>query len=121
LLAHILLLLLPCCALPPVLYSGTHELQSNSSNTRDKGKESRPPGSEMATTAPTVRKAAFTDKAPAPLPVFSQAIIANGIIYVSGNVGIDPATGKLVDGGVRATAVCLFWELSLVDELERSS
>lgn len=107
-LAHILLLILPCCALPPVSYSGTHELQSNSSKTRDKGKESRPPGSEMATTAPTVRKATFTDKAPAPLPVFSQAIIANGIIYVSGNVGMDPATGMLVDGGVRARAVCLF-------------
>ncbi|KAF9882508.1 hypothetical protein CkaCkLH20_00544 [Colletotrichum karsti] len=39
-----------------------------------------------------------TKNAPAPLPVFSQAIIANNIIYVSGNVGMNPATGKLEEG-----------------------
>lgn len=40
----------------------------------------------------------FTTKAPAPLPAFSQAIKANNMVYVSGNVGIDPATGKLQEG-----------------------
>ncbi|KAK1638875.1 Endoribonuclease L-PSP/chorismate mutase-like protein [Colletotrichum phormii] len=40
----------------------------------------------------------FTDKAMKPLPVFSQAIKANNILYVSGNVGMDPVTGKLADG-----------------------
>lgn len=39
-----------------------------------------------------------TKNAPAPLPIFSQAIIANNIVYVSGNVGIDPSTGKLQEG-----------------------
>ncbi|OHF04454.1 hypothetical protein CORC01_00306 [Colletotrichum orchidophilum] len=40
----------------------------------------------------------FTAKAPAPLPIFSQAIKANNIVYVSGNVGMEPDTGKLADG-----------------------
>lgn len=39
-----------------------------------------------------------TKNAPAPLPVFSQAIIANNVIYVSGHVGMDPSTGKLEEG-----------------------
>ncbi|KXH39124.1 aminotransferase [Colletotrichum salicis] len=37
----------------------------------------------------------FTDKAMKALPVFSQAIKANNILYVSGNVGMDPVTGNL--------------------------
>lgn len=40
----------------------------------------------------------YTTKAPEPLPVFSQAIVANNIVYVSGNVGMDPNTGKLKEG-----------------------
>lgn len=49
----------------------------------------------------------LTDKAPAPLPgIYSQAIIANGVVYCSGAVGMDPATGKLVEGDVKARTVC---------------
>lgn len=33
-------------------------------------------------------------------PLFSQATIHNGTVFVSGNVGIIPATGKLVEGSV---------------------
>lgn len=33
-------------------------------------------------------------------PLFSQAIIHNGTVYVSGNIGIVPATGKVVEGTV---------------------
>ncbi|KAL2397064.1 hypothetical protein ABEF95_001366 [Exophiala dermatitidis] len=33
-------------------------------------------------------------------PLFSQAIIHNGTVYVSGNIGIDPASGKLVEGNI---------------------
>ncbi|KAM6532433.1 hypothetical protein FSOLCH5_001857 [Fusarium solani] len=49
----------------------------------------------------------FTAKAPAPLPAFSQAIKANNMVYVSGNVGIDPATGKLQEGAAAQTAQIL--------------
>ncbi|CAG8895667.1 unnamed protein product [Penicillium egyptiacum] len=48
----------------------------------------------------------LTDKAPKPLPgIYSQAIIANGVVYCSGAVGLDPATGQLVDGDVKARTV----------------
>ncbi|EXJ85099.1 endoribonuclease L-PSP [Capronia epimyces CBS 606.96] len=33
-------------------------------------------------------------------PLFSQAIVHNGTVYVSGNIGLVPATGKIVEGSV---------------------
>jgi 2-iminobutanoate/2-iminopropanoate deaminase len=41
------------------------------------------------------RKAVSTDAAPAALGPYSQAIIAGGVVFCSGTVGIDPATGVL--------------------------
>lgn len=35
-------------------------------------------------------------------PTYSHAVRLNDIIYVSGQIGIDPATGRLVDGGQTA-------------------
>uniref|UniRef100_A0A8H7KEY7 Uncharacterized protein n=1 Tax=Bionectria ochroleuca TaxID=29856 RepID=A0A8H7KEY7_BIOOC len=49
----------------------------------------------------------FTENAPAPLPVFSQAIVANNIVYVSGNVGMKPSTGKLEEGVAAQTTQIL--------------
>jgi len=37
-----------------------------------------------------------------PVGPFSQAIAAGGCLYVSGQVGQDPATGKMVEGGIVA-------------------
>ncbi|GAM43675.1 L-PSP endoribonuclease family protein [Talaromyces pinophilus] len=52
----------------------------------------------MATKTPVL-----TEKAPKPLPgIYSQAIIANGVVYCSGAVAMDAETGKLVDGDVKA-------------------
>ncbi|KAJ5955294.1 hypothetical protein N7501_009573 [Penicillium viridicatum] len=49
------------------------------------------------------KTAILTDKAPKPLPgIYSQAIVANGVVYCSGAVPMDPATGKLIDGAVKA-------------------
>ncbi len=45
------------------------------------------------------REAVFTDKAPRPVGPYSQAIIAGGcFVFVSGQIPIDPETGKLVEG-----------------------
>ena len=41
-----------------------------------------------------------TDKAPKAIGPYSQAIEANGVLYISGQLALDPATGKLVDGGI---------------------
>lgn len=47
----------------------------------------------------------FTDKAPKPLPVFNQAIVANGFVYTSGSIAQDPETGKVIDGDIQAHTV----------------
>lgn len=41
-----------------------------------------------------------TSKAPAPVGPYSQAVVANGFVFLSGSLGLDPVTGKLVDGGI---------------------
>ncbi len=65
-----------------------------------------------------------TDKAPAAVGPYSQAVrIAHmfpsgegHIIYSSGQVGLDPATGKLVTGGIEAEARQAFANLAAVVE-----
>ena len=47
-----------------------------------------------------------------PVGPFSQAIEAGGFIYLSGQVGQDPATGKLVAGGIAAETERIFRNLS---------
>ena len=42
-----------------------------------------------------------TTKAPAAIGPYSQAIEANGIVFVSGQLPIDPATGEFAQGGVK--------------------
>ena len=42
-----------------------------------------------------------TESAPAAIGPYSQAIRANGFVYVSGQIPIDPQTGEFVAGGVR--------------------
>ena len=49
-----------------------------------------------------------------PVGPFSQAIEAGGFIYFSGQIGQDPATGKVVEGGIVAETERLFLNLSLV-------
>lgn len=43
-------------------------------------------------------KAIYTDKAPAAIGPYSQAIQAGDFIYVSGQIGVDPASGEVADG-----------------------
>lgn len=52
------------------------------------------------------KSAVLTRNAPPPLAgILSQAIIANGMVYCSGATGVDPATGELVKGDVKAQTV----------------
>jgi 2-iminobutanoate/2-iminopropanoate deaminase len=46
-------------------------------------------------------KAIHTSNAPAAIGPYSQAIEVNGFIFASGQIPIDPETGKLVSGGIR--------------------
>lgn len=48
-----------------------------------------------------MKKIIATDKAPAAVGAYSQAIEANGTLYISGQLPMNPATGKIVEGGVK--------------------
>lgn len=43
-----------------------------------------------------------TDKVPAPIGPYSQAVIANGFLFASGQIAFDPATGALVLDSIQA-------------------
>jgi 2-iminobutanoate/2-iminopropanoate deaminase len=45
-----------------------------------------------------------THEAPAAIGPYSQAVRANGIIFLSGQIALDPKTGELVSGDVAAEA-----------------
>ena len=46
-------------------------------------------------------KAVSTTKAPAAIGPYSQAIEANGFVYASGQLPIDPTTGQFPEGGIK--------------------
>ncbi|MBR0438553.1 MAG: RidA family protein [Clostridia bacterium] len=46
----------------------------------------------------------YTDKAPAAIGPYSQAMITGGLLFTSGQIGIDPATGEVVEGGIEEQA-----------------
>ena len=48
-----------------------------------------------------MKKVVHTDHAPKAVGPYSQAIETNGTLYISGQVPIDPATGKFVEGGIK--------------------
>jgi len=45
-----------------------------------------------------MKKIINTENAPAAIGPYSQANMANGILYISGQIPVDPATGKLAEG-----------------------
>uniref|UniRef100_A0A3P9NT13 Reactive intermediate imine deaminase A homolog n=1 Tax=Poecilia reticulata TaxID=8081 RepID=A0A3P9NT13_POERE len=52
--------------------------------------------------AATPRKIIYTPKAPVRQGIYSQAVVVDRTMYVSGQIGMDVASGQLVDGGVQA-------------------
>ena len=47
-----------------------------------------------------MKKVISTSKAPAAIGPYSQAIGMNGMLFISGQIPIDPTTGKMVEGGI---------------------
>ena len=47
-----------------------------------------------------MKKAIHTDKAPAAIGPYSQAIKAGNLLFISGQVPLDPATGEVVEGDI---------------------
>jgi 2-iminobutanoate/2-iminopropanoate deaminase len=47
-----------------------------------------------------MRDTVLTDRGPKPIGPYSQAIRANGFLYVSGQVALDPKTGEMLSGDI---------------------
>ena len=47
-----------------------------------------------------MKKVIFTEKATAAIGPYSQAIEVNGMIFLSGQIPVNPATGEFVEGGI---------------------
>lgn len=47
-----------------------------------------------------MKKIITTEKAPKAIGPYSQAVEANGMLFISGQIPIDPAIGKIIDGGI---------------------
>ena len=62
------------------------------------------------------RETINTKAAPQAIGTYSQAVVVNGVAYVSGQIPLDPATGELVEGDIRAQIVRVFDNLRAVAE-----
>lgn len=62
-----------------------------------------------------------TSQAPAAIGPYSQAVRYGNLIFVSGQVPIDPATGKVVEGGVAAQTERVLLNLAAILEAGGSS
>ena len=49
-----------------------------------------------------MKKTVSSEKAPKAIGPYSQAVIHNGMAYLSGQIPMDPATGQVIDGDVAA-------------------
>ncbi len=61
-------------------------------------------------------RAVLTDRAPKPIGPYSQAVLADGFLFCSGQIPLDPATGQMVPGDVRAQADRVLRNLQAVVE-----
>ncbi|OVE77348.1 hypothetical protein BVX99_02820 [bacterium F16] len=61
-------------------------------------------------------KIIHTDHAPAAVGPYSQAVEANNMVFCSGQIPLDPATGELVDGDIKVTTRRVFENLKAVLE-----
>jgi len=62
-----------------------------------------------------------TERAPKAIGPYSQAVIANGFVFVSGQIPLDPATGQIVAGGIADQTAQVFENMKNVLEAAGSS
>ena len=55
-----------------------------------------------------------TDEAPRAIGPYSQAVVANGLVFASGQIPLDPRTGEFVAGGIREQTEQVMRNLSAV-------
>jgi 2-iminobutanoate/2-iminopropanoate deaminase len=49
-----------------------------------------------------MKKIINTKNAPSPIGPYSQAVLVNGMLYCSGQIAIDPATGNVISGDIKS-------------------
>jgi 2-iminobutanoate/2-iminopropanoate deaminase len=49
-----------------------------------------------------MKQAVRTERAPQAIGPYSQAVTAEGFLFLSGQIGLDPTTGELIPGGIKA-------------------
>ena len=65
-----------------------------------------------------MQKVISTDKAPAAIGPYSQAIEVNGMVYTSGVIPVDPATGNIAEGVEAQAEPVSYTHLTLPTKLE---
>ena len=60
------------------------------------------------------KKTIHTDRAPAAVGPYSQAVISGGLLFTSGQLPIDPATGKIPEGDIETRAHIVFKNLEAI-------
>jgi 2-iminobutanoate/2-iminopropanoate deaminase len=60
------------------------------------------------------KKTIKTDRAPAAIGPYSQAVVSNGLLFTSGQLPIDPATGKIPEGSIEDKAHMVFKNLEAI-------
>ena len=63
----------------------------------------------------------FTKGAPAAIGPYSQGIIAGNMIFVAGQIPIDPETGELVKGGIGEKTRQVIWNIRAIAEAAGSN
>ncbi|MGO4771735.1 RidA family protein [Flavobacterium sp. W22_SRS_FK3] len=48
-----------------------------------------------------MKKIIFTEKAPAPIGPYNQAVLSGNTLYASGQIAINPSTGELITGNIK--------------------
>jgi 2-iminobutanoate/2-iminopropanoate deaminase len=61
-----------------------------------------------------MRSPILTDKAPAPIGPYSQAVKCGGLVFTSGQIPMDPATGAIVGGDITVQTERVFENLKAV-------
>ena len=62
------------------------------------------------------KKIIFTEKAPAPIGPYNQAVLVNGMLYTSGQIAINPTTGELVTTDIETETELVMQNLKAVLE-----
>ncbi len=68
-----------------------------------------------------MKKIISTDKAPKAIGPYSQAVAYNGLLYLSGQIPLDPATGTVIEGDISAQTGRILENLKAVLEAGGSS